>query len=343
MTKEIMDNDPYKLSGVDIDAGNELVDKIKKDVAASHNLNVLGNIGGFAGMYKLDQDIKNPVLVACTDGVGTKVSLAQEYKDLSGIGQDLVAMCVNDLIVCGAKPLFFLDYYASSKLDVNEASIVIKSISKACVDSGCALLGGETAEMPGHYVDNNFDLAGFSVGCVDEDKIITNTNVEAGNVLIGIESSGPHSNGFSLIRKIIGNSKATKEKKEEIAQKSLKPTTLYPKLIMDLIENEKINSLSHITGGGLTENLPRSIPEDLSINIDTGSWEFPDVFKWLEKEGDISKADMYRIFNCGIGMAIFVDKSEVNKISQRISKMGYKNFVIGELIKRENTDSVFYL
>ena len=343
MTKEIMDNDPYKLSGVDIDAGNELVDKIKKDVAASHNLNVLGNIGGFAGMYKLDQDIKNPVLVACTDGVGTKVSLAQEYKDLSGIGQDLVAMCVNDLIVCGAKPLFFLDYYASSKLDVNEASIVIKSISKACVDSGCALLGGETAEMPGHYVDNNFDLAGFSVGCVDEDKIITNTNVEAGNVLIGIESSGPHSNGFSLIRKIIENSKATKEKKEEIAQKSLRPTILYPKLIMDLIENEKINSLSHITGGGLTENLPRSIPEDLSINIDTGSWEFPDVFKWLEKEGDISKADMYRIFNCGIGMAIFVDKSEVNKISQRISKMGYKNFVIGELIKRENTDSVFYL
>ena len=162
-------------------------------------------------------------------------------------------------------------------------------------------------------------------------------------MLIGIESSGPHSNGFSLIRKIIGNSKATKEKKEEIAQKSLKPTILYPKLIMDLIENEKINSLSHITGGGLTENLPRSIPEDLSINIDTGSWEFPDVFKWLEKEGDISKADMYRIFNCGIGMAIFVDKNEVNKISQRISKMGYKNFVIGELIKKENTDSVVYL
>ena len=343
MTKEIMDNDPYKLSGVDINAGNELVDKIKKDVAASHNLNVLGNIGGFAGMFKLDQNIKNPVLVACTDGVGTKVSLAQEYKDLSGIGQDLVAMCVNDLIVCGAKPLFFLDYYASSKLDVNEASIVIKSISRACVDSGCALLGGETAEMPGHYVDNNFDLAGFSVGCVDEDKIITNTNVEAGNILIGIESSGPPSIGFSLIRKIIENSKATKEKKEEIAQKSLRPTILYPKLIMDLIENEKINSLAHITGGGLTENLPRSIPKDLAINIDTGSWEFPDIFKWLEKEGDISKADMYRIFNCGIGMAIFVDKNEVNKISQRISKMGYKNFVIGELIKKENTDSVVYL
>ena len=343
MTKEIIDNDPYKLSGVDINAGNDLVEKIKEDVAASHNLNVLGNIGGFAGMYKLDQDIQNPVLVACTDGVGTKVSLAQEYKDLSGIGQDLVAMCVNDLIVCGAKPLFFLDYYASSKLDVDEASIIIKSISRACVDSGCALLGGETAEMPGHYVDNNFDLAGFSVGCVDEDKIITNTNVKDGNVLIGIESSGPHSNGFSLIRRIIENSNATMEVKEEIVKKSLKPTILYPKLVMDLIENEKINSLAHITGGGLTENLPRSITKDLAIKIDTGSWEFPDIFKWLEKEGDISKSDMYRIFNCGIGMVIFVDKDEVNIICERITKMGYKNFVIGELIKKENTDSVIYL
>ena len=172
MTKEIIENDPYKSAGVDIDAGNDLINKIKKDVAATQNNNVLENIGGFAGMYKLGNNFKNPVLVACTDGVGTKVSLAQEYNDLSGIGQDLVAMCVNDLIVCGAEPLFFLDYYASSKLNVDEASLVIKSIAKACLDSGCSLLGGETAEMPGHYIDNNFDLAGFSVGCVDEDKII---------------------------------------------------------------------------------------------------------------------------------------------------------------------------
>ena len=342
MTKEIIENDPYKSSGVDINAGNDLVDKIKKDVAASHNINVLGNIGGFAGMYKLNQDIQNPVLVACTDGVGTKVSLAQEYNDLSGIGQDLVAMCVNDLIVCGAKPLFFLDYYASSKLDVNEASVVIKSISKACIDSGCALLGGETAEMPGHYVDNNFDLAGFSVGCVDENKIITNTNVKAGNVLIGIESSGPHSNGFSLIRKIIKNSNVNVEEKEKIAKKALIPTTLYPKLVLDLIDNENINSLAHITGGGLTENLPRSISDDLSINIYTDSWEFPDIFKWIEKHGDISKNDMLRIFNCGIGMAVFVDKNNADKISKRISKLGYKNFVIGELTKKNSTDSVVY-
>ena len=211
-------------------------------------------------MYELDKDIENPVLVACTDGVGTKVSLAQQYNDLSGIGQDLVAMCVNDLIVCGAKPLFFLDYYASSKLDVNEATTVIKSIADACVKSDCALLGGETAEMPGHYIDNNFDLAGFSVGCVSKDKIIKNDNVICGNVLIGIESSGPHSNGFSLIRKIIKESKVNEEEKKIIAKRCLEPTLLYPKLIMELISNYKINSLSHITGGGLTENLPRSIP-----------------------------------------------------------------------------------
>ena len=265
MTKEIIENDPYKSAGVDIDAGNSLVDKIKKSVAASHNKNVLDNIGGFAGMYQLDKDIVNPVLVACTDGVGTKVSLAQQYNDLSGIGQDLVAMCVNDLIVCGAKPLFFLDYYASSKLNVNEATTVVKSIADACIESDCALLGGETAEMPGHYINNNFDLAGFSVGCVSKDKIIKNDNVMCGNVLIGIESSGPHSNGFSLIRKIIKESKVNEEEKNIIAKRCLEPTLLYPKLIMELISNYKINSLSHITGGGLTENLPRSIPDNLCV------------------------------------------------------------------------------
>ena len=192
MTKEIIDNDPYKSAGVDIQAGNDLVDKIKDDVASSHGPNVLGNIGGFAGMFKLDKEYKNPILVACTDGVGTKVALAQETQKLDSIGQDLVAMCVNDLIVCGAKPLFFLDYFATSKLDVNEAAVIIKSIAKACKDSGCALLGGETAEMPGHYAGNNFDLAGFSVGCVDEHKILTNKSIESGDILLGIESSGPH-------------------------------------------------------------------------------------------------------------------------------------------------------
>ena len=343
MTKEIIENDPYKLAGVDIDAGNSLVNQIKKSVAASHNKNVLDNIGGFAGMYELDKDIKNPVLVACTDGVGTKVSLAQQYNDLSGIGQDLVAMCVNDLIVCGAKPLFFLDYYASSKLDVNEATTVVKSIADACVKSDCALLGGETAEMPGHYIDNNFDLAGFSVGCVSKDKIIKNDNVICGNVLIGIESSGPHSNGFSLIRKIIKESKVNEEEKNIIAKRCLEPTLLYPKLIMELISNYKINSLSHITGGGLTENLPRSIPDNLIVEIDTDSWEMPNIFKWLQENGNISDDDMYRIFNCGIGMVLFVDEDEELNISSRIKELKMNSFVIGKVKNKKEESSVIFV
>ena len=343
MTKEIIENDPYKSAGVDIDAGNTLVDKIKKSVAVSHNKNVLDNIGGFAGMYELDKDIANPVLVACTDGVGTKVSLAQQYNDLSGIGQDLVAMCVNDLIVCGAKPLFFLDYYASSKLNVNEAATVVKSISNACIESDCALLGGETAEMPGHYINDNFDLAGFSVGCVSKDKIIKNDNVMCGNVLIGIESSGPHSNGFSLIRKIIKESKLTEKEKTKIAKKCLKPTLLYPRLIMELISNYKINSLSHITGGGLTENLPRSITNDLCVEIDTSSWEMPDIFKWLKENGKISDNDMYRIFNCGIGMVLFVNEDEVLNISSRIKELGMNSFVIGTVKNKKEESSVIFV
>ena len=343
MTKEIIENDPYKSAGVDIDAGNSLVDKIKKSVAASHNKNVLDNIGGFAGMYELDKDIKNPVLVACTDGVGTKVSLAQQYNDLSGIGQDLVAMCVNDLIVCGAKPLFFLDYYASSKLDVNEATTVVKSIADACIKSDCALLGGETAEMPGHYIDNNFDLAGFSVGCVSKDKIIKNHNVICGNVLIGIESRGPHSNRFSLRRKIIKESKVNEEEKNIIAKRCLEPTLLYPKLIMELISNYKINSLSHITGGGLTENLPRSLPNNLCVEIDTDSWEMPNIFKWLQENGNISDDDMYRIFNCGIGMVLFVDEDEELNISRRIKELKMNSFVIGKVKNKKEESSVIFV
>ena len=237
MTKEIIENDPYKLAGVDITAGNDLVDKIKNDVASSHNENVLGNIGGFAGMYELNKDYIEPVMVACTDGVGTKVALAQENNQIEGIGQDLVAMCVNDLIVCGAKPLFFLDYFASSKLEVEEASKIIKNISEACKNSGCALLGGETAEMPGHYVGKNFDLAGFSVGCVEKEKIINGKNIKEGDILIGIESSGPHSNGFSLIRKIIKESSAKENELKKIIKLALKPTHLYPNIIMRLIKN----------------------------------------------------------------------------------------------------------
>ena len=343
MTKDIIENDPYKSAGVDIEAGEDLINKIKENVALTHNQNVLGNIGGFAGMYKLGKEYETPILVSCTDGVGTKVALAQEYNNLEGIGQDLVAMCVNDLIVCGAKPLFFLDYYASSKLIVNEAAQVIKSISNACIESGCALLGGETAEMPGHYVNNNFDLAGFSVGCVDESKIIQSKNVVPGNVLIGIESSGPHSNGFSLIRKILNESDISNSKKKDIANKLLLPTILYPKLIMKLLDSFKINSISHITGGGLTENLPRSIPKNLCIEIQTNSWEMPDIFKWLCNEGDISVNNMYRIFNCGIGMVLIVDEDKSKEISKKISSLNFKNFIIGKVKEKTQNNSVVFL
>ena len=342
MTKEIIENDPYKSAGVDIDAGNKLVELIKTDVSSTLNDKVLGNIGGFAGMIELGNEFNEPVLVACTDGVGTKVSLAQEYGQLEGVGQDLVAMCVNDLVVCGAKPLFFLDYYASSKLNVSEAAKVIKSIAGACLDSDCALLGGETAEMPGHYVGDNFDLAGFSVGCVEKKKILKKENVTEGNVLIGIESSGPHSNGFSLIRKVISESKKPSEEKNLIALEALKPTILYPRLIASITQNHNINAISHITGGGLTENLPRSIPNNLSVEIDTTSWEIPSLFNWLQSEGDISIDNMYRIFNCGIGMILIVDVADEEVIRNEISQMNFKCYKIGKVKERSDNKEIIF-
>jgi len=281
-------------------------------------------------------------MVACTDGVGTKVALAQEYGNLKGIGQDLVAMCVNDLIICGAKPLFFLDYYATSKLRVDEASIVIKSISKACIDSGCSLLGGETAEMPGHYIDNNFDLAGFSVGCVEEDKIISSENVSVGNLLIGIESSGPHSNGFSLIRKILNNYDGPQNFKEQMIIEALSPTLLYPKLILNILEKYQVNSMSHITGGGLRENLPRSVPKNLSVEIDSESWQMPPIFEWLKSHGKILQHDMYRIFNCGIGLVLIVNEVDVDSIMKEISLNDFNSFIIGRVKEKNQKESVVF-
>jgi len=342
MTKDIIENDPYRSAGVDIDAGEDLIQKIKSDVTLTHNENVIGNIGGFAGMYRLPKEFKNPIMVACTDGVGTKVALAQEYGNLKGIGQDLVAMCVNDLIICGAKPLFFLDYYATSKLRVDEASIVIKSISKACIDSGCSLLGGETAEMPGHYIDNNFDLAGFSVGCVEEDKIISSENVSVGNLLIGIESSGPHSNGFSLIRKILNNYDGPLNLKEQMIIEALSPTLLYPKVILNILEKYQVNSMSHITGGGLVENLPRSVPKNLSVEIDSESWQMPPIFEWLKSHGKILQHDMYRIFNCGIGLVLIVNEVDVDPIMKEISLNDLNSFIIGRVMEKNQKESVVF-
>ncbi|MFL2727615.1 MAG: phosphoribosylformylglycinamidine cyclo-ligase [Gammaproteobacteria bacterium] len=343
MTKEIKNNDPYKLAGVDIEAGNSLVDKIKADVGATQGSNVLGNIGGFAGLFKLDGSIKNPTLVACTDGVGTKVALAQENNKLENIGQDLVAMCVNDLVTCGAKPLFFLDYFAASKLDVDHAALIIKSIANACKDSRCALLGGETAEMPGHYVGNNFDLAGFSVGIVNEQKIIDGTAITAGDYLIGIESSGPHSNGYSLIRKIISESNAPIDEINKIIDLVLKPTHLYPNLIENLMNNLEINGMAHITGGGITENIPRIVPDNLCVNINKDSWEMPEVFKWLQSQGNISDSDMLRIFNCGIGMVLIMNDSAKDQVIENIKHQGYAAYHIGVIKEKDSVTPLSYI
>jgi phosphoribosylformylglycinamidine cyclo-ligase len=251
-------------------------------------------------------------------------------------------MCVNDLIVCGAKPLFFLDYFASSKLEVNEAAKVIKGIANACKDSGCALLGGETAEMPGHYVGKNFDLAGFSVGCVERDKVIDNKSIKENDVLIGIESSGPHSNGFSLIRKIIKDADLSKEEYQAVVDLALKPTHLYPNLIMKLISKFDIHGMAHITGGGLTENIPRSIPKSLSASIDTDSWIMPEIFKWLKAKGNLNDKDMFRIFNCGIGMILIVKEEDSKRVLNEIKNHDFKCFNIGKLINKETDNSVLF-
>ena len=336
----------YKKSGVNISLANKLVNHIskisKKDVKKRKGAINKDIIGGFGSLFDISHiKIKDPVIVSCTDGVGTKIDLVNKYKIFDTVGIDLVAMCVNDLIVCGAKPLFFLDYFASSKLEVNEATKIIKSISDACKNSNCALLGGETAEMPGHYVGKNFDLAGFSVGCVEKNNIITGDNIEEGNILIGIESSGPHSNGFSLIRKIIKESSMNVNDLNKITDLALKPTHLYPNLIMQLINQFKIHGMAHITGGGLTENIPRSLSKHLAVEIYLDSWELPEIFKWLQDNGSISQNDMLRIFNCGIGMVLIVDEDISENVKSEIKNNGFDCFDIGKVIKKDN-ESVIY-
>ena len=332
-----MKNDPYKKAGVDIQAGNDLVDKIKKDVASTFDKNVLGNIGSFSGFYSLPKGFKNPVLVACTDGVGTKVALAQQNSSLGTIGQDLVAMCVNDMVTSGAHPLFFLDYFASSKLDVIETAAVIKGIAKACKKSNCSLIGGETAEMPNHYIGKNFDLAGFSVGIVEKKLIINSSKVKKNNVIIGIESSGAHSNGYSLINKLIKESGLSKAEREKLIKLALKPTHLYTNVILDLIKKIKVKSIANITGGGLTENIPRSIPNNLSSEIYLDNWKMPLFFRTLQKLGNVQTTDMLRIFNCGIGMTVVIEPKDVSATMKVLSKHKLKAYMIGKVIKKSST------
>ena len=329
MTSKTKPTDPYAKAGVNIETGNELVESIKASVNATHDRRVLGGIGGFAGLFQLGSKYKNPILVGCTDGVGTKVALSQAHNKTHLIGQDLVAMCVNDMVTCGADPLFFLDYFAASKLDPKSTAQIVKGIAKACMKSNCALLGGETAEMPGHYAKNNFDLAGFSVGVVEKKELIDGKGIKPGHVLLGIESSGPHSNGYSLIRAILKKHKAP----DAIMRTLLKPTHLYPAPVLELIKKINVKGMAHITGGGLTENIPRILKKGLIADVGLSTWKFPKAFLWLQEKGKISTEDMLRIFNCGIGMVCILDKKEVSKAQKILSSYKLRSFEIGSITK----------
>ena len=338
MTSKTKPTAPYAMAGVNIEKGNELVDSIKASVNATHDRRVLGGIGGFAGLFQLGSKYKNPVLVGCTDGVGTKVALSQAHNKTHLTGQDLVAMCVNDMVTCGAEPLFFLDYFAASTLEPKSTAKIVKGIANACKKSNCALLGGETAEMPGHYAKNNFDLAGFSVGVVEKADLIDGKGIRPGHILLGVESSGPHSNGYSLIRSILKKHKAP----NSIMQTLLKPTHLYPAPVLELIKKTHVKGMAHITGGGLTENIPRILKSGLIANVNLSSWKFPKAFQWLQEKGKISEADMLRIFNCGIGMVCILDKSEISKAKKILSSHKLRTFEIGSIIKGNLKEQIQY-
>lgn len=328
----------YKDAGVDIDAGNALVDRIKGAVKRTRRPEVMGGIGGFGALCELPTKYKQPVLVSGTDGVGTKLRLALDMNKHDTIGIDLVAMCVNDLIVQGAEPLFFLDYYATGKLDVDTAADVVSGIADGCVQAGCALIGGETAEMPGMYEGEDYDVAGFCVGVVEKEDVIDGTKVAAGDALIAVGSSGPHSNGYSLIRKILEVSGA--DKNEELAGRTisdhlLEPTKIYIKSALKMIEKHDIHAISHITGGGFWENIPRVLPEGTKAVIDGNSWEWPIIFKWLQEKGNVETHEMYRTFNCGVGLVVALPKDQADAAVALLKEEGENAWVIGEIAQAE--------
>jgi len=331
----------YRNAGVDIDAGNRLIEIIKPIARQTTRQGVMAGLGGFGALFELPLDrYQKPVLVSGTDGVGTKLKLAIETGRHDTIGIDLVAMCVNDLIVQGAEPLFFLDYYATGKLDIDVAADVIKGIGAGCEMSGTALVGGETAEMPGMYQGGDYDLAGFSVGIVEKDRIIDGSNVTTGDILIGIASSGPHSNGYSLIRKIIESSNATLSQDffgQSLGETLLAPTRIYVKPILALIDKVPIHAIAHITGGGLLENLPRVMPQDTCAIIDPASWQHPPIFDWLQSHGNIEDEEMYRTFNCGIGMVVCVSSRDVQTSLDCLIQHGEQAWPIGTIERCEAT------
>ena len=327
----------YKDSGVNIEAGNNLIEKIKPHAKATFRKEVLGGLGGFGSMFEMPNHINNPVLVSGTDGVGTKLKLAFELNKHDTIGQDLVAMCVNDIIVQGAEPLFFLDYFACGKLNTQIAEKVIKGISDGCKLAKCSLVGGKTAEMPGMYQGDEYDLAGFCVGAVDKTKIIDGKSVDEGDIIIGISSSGAHSNGYSLIRKIISEKKINLDLKidnETIGDLLIKPTKIYTQSILEVLKTEKINAMAHITGGGLTENIPRVIPNEFKAVISKISWQMPKLFSWIKSEAHLDDDELFKTFNCGIGMVIIVKKESKDRVLISLRNSKENAFEIGKITKK---------
>jgi len=325
----------YRDAGVDINAGNQLVERIKPIARATRRPGVLDGIGGFGALFEIPTDrYQQPVLVSGTDGVGTKLKLAMDIGKHDTIGIDLVAMCVNDLIVAGAEPLYFLDYYATGKLSLDMAEAVISGIGEGCQQAGCALVGGETAEMPGMYSGDDYDLAGFCVGVVEKSKILDGSQVAAGDVLIGLAASGPHSNGYSLIRKIIEVSGADLSQPfadSTLGKTLLEPTRIYVKALLALLMQVDVHALAHITGGGLLDNLPRVMPTGTRAVIDSGSWQRPAVFDWLQEQGNVADDEMYRTFNCGVGMVLCVNEADVEQTLAVLTEEGESASVIGRI------------
>ena len=332
----------YRDAGVDIDAGDSLVEKIKPYAKRTMRPEVLGDLGGFGALVEISQKYRQPVLVSGTDGVGTKLKLAFDWNKHDTIGIDLVAMSVNDILVQGAEPLFFLDYFACGKLDVERAASVIKGIAAGCEQSGCALIGGETAEMPGMYPDGEYDLAGFAVGVVEKDQIITGRDIVAGDVILGLASNGIHSNGYSLVRKIIDHAQPNLDAEltpsQTLREAILAPTRLYVKPILAALKQFSIKGMAHITGGGINENVPRILPNNTVANINTDSWSLPKLFQWLQQAGQVQMQEMYRTFNCGIGMVIIVDAKEATTIQQFLQQQGETVYKIGTVQARQGNE-----
>jgi len=334
----------YRDAGVDIDAGNALIDRIKPHAKRTSRPGVLGGLGGFGALFEVPLDrYPQPVLVSGTDGVGTKLKLAMMMGKHDTIGIDLVAMCVNDLIVAGAEPLYFLDYYATGQLNVDAAVDVVKGIADGCELSGCALSGGETAEMPGMYEGDDYDLAGFCVGVVNKPDIIDGSKVSEGDALIGIASSGPHSNGYSLVRKVLEHSGAALSDPFDgrtLGEALLEPTRIYVKPLLNLFQHCSVHALAHITGGGLPENLPRVLPEGCCAVIDAKAWQRPAVFAWLQQQGNIANSEMYRTFNCGVGMVIVVPAEQAEQAIELLNQAGETAFTIGKIERASGDEQV---